>query len=161
MDKKEIKKDEKNLYEVSFLILPNLNESDVSKEASSIGELIAKEGGVMKTSDGPSLKDLAYTMERNEGGKNYRYDTAHSGFFVFEGEPEVAKSIDEKLREFKSILRHMLIKTSHEAFVPRERRVLGKIEPEKFRDETPAQSETTPKMSEEELDKTIEELVVK
>ncbi len=150
---------EKGLYELSYLLVPNLSEEELEKDRSSIEELIKKMGGEIKTSEGPLARTLAYFMEKHSSGKNYRYDSGYFGSIVFEGVGALLKELENDLIKTPHLLRELIIAIPPEALMPRsERRVSGRIEPEKFRPAPKAAGEE--KMTEAEIDKTIEELVV-
>lgn len=145
------------LYEVGFHLVPTVSENDVAAEAARITSILEKNGATIKVSEGPMLKGLTYTMEKTSGGKISRYDNGYFGSIVFETTADLIPEIRSAVEKLPNVLRSLVIETSPEALLPRERRVAGRIEPEKFRAEKP----TTPAapVSEEELDKSIEKLV--
>ena len=144
------------LYEVGFLLLPTVGEGEASGEASKIGDILSKHGAVIKATENPSLKNLAYTMEVHSSGKNYRHDSAYFGSVTFEVAQEVISVIQDEVEKLPNMLRVLVIKSEPEALMPRERKVTGKIEPEKFR---PVEKVAPAPISDAELDKTIEEMV--
>jgi ribosomal protein S6 len=150
--------DDLGLYEAGFLILSTTPEDKVSEEASAISEIITRNGGKVMTTEGPTLRGLAYTMTKHVSGKNIPHDTAYFGSIYFDAPATIITSIEKEIGNLPNVLRSLVIETAPEALLPRERKVMGKIEPEKFRPEKPA-TPVAP-VSEEELDKTIEELVV-
>lgn len=155
----EQKKDtEYCLYEIAFLILPTIGDEAAQKEFSNVSAILAKHAATVKASEGPTLRGLAYEMEKKSQGKNLYYNNAYFGSVTFEVTAEAISEIKTDVEKMDSLLRVMIIETTPEALMPQERRVMGKIEPEKFRPE----KSTTPKtpLSEAELDKTIEQLVV-
>lgn len=145
------------LYEVGFLIISTVPEEKARENLSLITDILEKNGSTVKTSEGPTLRGLAYPMSKRSQGAISHFDTAYFGSVVFEAATPAISAIQAEVDKLPDLLRFMVIKTETEALMPRERKVTGKIEPEKFR---PTEKKTETPLSEEELDKTIEELVV-
>jgi hypothetical protein len=97
-------------------------------------------------------------MVKAAQGKNLRFDTAFFGSIVFEATASSVFEIKTEIEKNSNILRLILVTTVLEALTPREYKVSGKIDAEKYRPEKP----TTPitPISDVELDKKIEELVI-
>jgi ribosomal protein S6 len=154
---RDVKDGEYGLYEVGFLILPTVAEDAVEAEVSHINEILSKHAGAVKASERPTLRTLLYTMSKHASGKNTHFSTAYFGSVTFEATAQAIIEIKNEIEKIPTILRFLLIETVPEALMPRERKVMGKIEPEKFRPEKGA-TPVTP-ISEAELDKTIEALI--
>lgn len=148
----------KDLYEAGILIVPTISEDAVRSIFSDITEMLVKNGAMIKSSDAPTLRDLAYEMTKSSGGKNHRFNSAYFGTIIFEAENPFISVIKDEILKQGDVLRLLIIKTTTAALMPRERRVSGRIEPEKFRPEKSA-IPLAP-LSEAEIDKTIEALVV-
>lgn len=145
------------IYEIGILIVPSVSEDAARSVFSDITEMISKHGAV-KTSDNPVLRELAYEMTKTSGGKIHHFTSAYFGSIIFQTENSLVLSIKNQIEKQTDVLRLLLIKTTPTALVPRERRVSGRIDSEKFRPEKPAVPPAP--LSEAELDKTIEALVV-
>lgn len=145
------------LYELGILIVPSVSEDALRSIFSDITEIISKHGTI-KTSDNPVLRELAYEMTKTSAGKISHFTSAYFGSIIFEAENSFVPSIKNEIEKQTDVLRLLIIKTTPAALVPRERRVSGRIDSEKFRPEKPAVPPAP--LSEAELDKTIEALVV-
>lgn len=151
---------EYGLYEVGFHLVPTIAEDALQGVAGQISNVLTNHAARVRSSEGPTLRGLTYQMEKHIGGRNYRYDTAYFGSIVFEAAYQAVPEIQKDLEKTPEILRFVISRTSEEALMPRERKVTGRIEPEKFRPTEKAAALSATPISEEELDKTIEGLVV-
>jgi hypothetical protein len=98
-------------------------------------------------------------MLKNEAGKNEKFNFAYFGWVKYELPKEATAEVKEKLEKNKEILRFLVIKTV------RENTLYGHKIPRKEGDKVEAPvvgviPEEVAIISEEEIDKTIEELVV-
>lgn len=144
------------IYEVGYLVLPSVPEEHIPAEVSKIKASIEKGGGVFITEDFPKLRPLAYTMRKNSGGRNLKHDSAYFGWVKFEASSGEIAEIKAEITKNENILRFMIVETVREntMFVPRMT----------FRKTEETGKEGTEKeevkMTEEEMEKTIENLVV-
>lgn len=161
---------ETQVYEVGFHIVPSTPEDKISKEVDIIKSLIEKDGGVLITDGSPKLINLAYTITKDIDSKRYKFDTAYFGWIKFEMKTDSIIALKEEMDTNKSIVRFLIIKTVKESTLVPKTAVFAKDETLK-KSKPKQKSETTPiadkveekkeiLVSEEELDKTIEELVV-
>lgn len=146
------------VYEVGYLLLPSIPEEKISEEVSLIETAMKKHAGALIAQGEPTLQPLAYQMMKEVGTRNERFDTAYFGWVKFEMEPEGVLAFKGDLDGNSSVLRFILIKTSRDAHLPRviEEKEEGVVE-KKASDALP---KTTPSISEAEIDKSIEELVL-
>jgi ribosomal protein S6 len=145
------------VYEVGYLLLPTIPEEHLATEVQNIKSLIEKNDGVFITEDFPKLRQLAYIMKKAATGQNLKFDKAYFGWIKFEIDPAVVPTITKDLEKNGNILRSMVISTVRENTMYTQKSV--------FRSPTDAVATDKPeeekeKMSEEEIDKTIENLVV-
>lgn len=165
METTETKNDERTnptdsrvkVYEVGYLLLPTIPEEHLGGEVDSIKSLIEKHEGAFITEDFPKLRPLAYTMKKANAGQNMKFDKAYFGWVKFEMNPGAIPVITRELEKNPNILRSMVINTVRENTMYTQKAI--------FRPTTEAQGENKDeepkeKMSEEEIDKTIENLVV-
>ena len=150
--------EKKSLYEIGILIVSTISEDIARSTFSGITEVLVKNGATVKSSDGPIIRELAYEMTKSEGGKIHHFTSAYFGAIIFEAENSLVPAIKNQIEKQAHVLRLLIIKTTTAALMPRERRVSGRIDPEKFRPEKSA-TPISP-LSEAEIDKTIESLVV-
>ena len=154
----ENKENELKIYEAGYLLVPELAEGAVAEEVNSLKTLILdKFGGAEISSEMPKPIDLAYTMERRVGSKNEKYSKAHFGWIKFEVSPEAIGAIKAVLDNNNKIIRFLIIKTvRNNTLVTKKALRAGENGKKKSADE----NEPVAAMSEEELDKTIEGLVI-
>jgi ribosomal protein S6 len=147
------------VYELGFHIVPTIAEEKVANVFGDIKSLLEKNGAIFISEEYPKMRPLAYTMLKNEAGKNEKFNFAYFGWVKFDlGKEEIAL-VKEKLEKNKEILRFLIIKTV------RENTLYGHKIPRKENEkpEVPVVGvipEEVVMASEEEIDKTIEELVV-
>ena len=150
------------VYEVGYLIIPALSDEEAPKEAQAIKEFIQSTGGTVISEEAPKHFTLAYTMYRTENGKQEKFETGHFGSIKFEIDPEGVLKIKEAFDGNKNILRYIIFKTVKENTRAEIRLPQVRVE---RRQETVAKpvlrkEEKDVPVSEEQLDKSIEELVV-
>ena len=148
---------ETKIYEIGYLLTPELLEGAVAEEVNALKTLVLdKLGGIEISSEMPKPIGLAYEMRKKVSGKTERYNKAHFGWIKFELSPESIAGAKSYLEGNAKVIRFLIIKTV------RENTLAVKKAPrtgEPARKKTGSES-TLPAMSEEELDKTIEELVI-
>jgi ribosomal protein S6 len=147
------------VYELGFHIVPTIAEEKVANVFGDIKSLLEKNGAVFISEEYPKMRPLAYTMLKNEAGKNEKFNFAYFGWVKYELPKEATAEVKEKLEKNKEILRFLVIKTV------RENTLYGHKIPRKEGDKVEAPvvgviPEEVAIISEEEIDKTIEELVV-
>lgn len=159
----ENKEEDTQIYEVGFHIIPMVPEEGVPAVVTELKDGIQGHGGVVIAEEFPRFRPLVYTVRKAIGGKYNKFNSAYFGWVKFEAPTAGARAIDKFFSGHEKILRSILIKTVREntmapqkAFVPRDAKTVAKApgvgslkRPE---DKAP--------VSEEELDKTIAELVV-
>lgn len=157
MEKIDKKEADVNLYEVGYLIVSSIPEEAVAGEVSKIKEAIEKNGGAIKSDEYPKLRTLAYEMRKAVGGHNYKkYNTAYFGWIRFEMEGISLDSVKKAIDSNDHVLRHLIVHVSKDAEVilPTLAESSSKVSPKKE-----VKTDAKP-VSEAELDKTIQELVI-
>lgn len=142
------------VYEVGFLLLPTIPEEHLTTEVENIKSVIAQHEGQFITEDFPKLRPLAYAMTKHTTGSNQKFDTAYFGWVKFEAAPGVIPMVKETLDKNANILRFMIISTVRENTMFTQKAIFRPSE------DAVAEKEGGEKMSEEEMEKTIENLVV-
>jgi ribosomal protein S6 len=145
------------VYEVGYLLLPSIPEEQVPDKVSQIKQYIEEGEGKVLVSENPKLRPLAYDIEKHIATRNEHFHTAYFGWIKFECSPSSAVALKTKLDAMGEMLRFILIKSSLDVIVPPKPIA---IEPEIIvaegaEDIIPTLSLT----SEQEIDKSIEELV--
>ena len=152
---------ENRIYELGFHIVSSIPEEKLATELTAIKDVLETNGAVFVAEEFPKLKHLTYTMTKVVGPNHLKFDSAYFGWVKFEMNPEsvaVAKKIFE---HSEKILRFLIVKTVRES-------TLAVIRPPVFRSEpkpipgldTKKDAPVKSPISEAELDKTIDALVV-
>lgn len=145
-----MQKTETQVYELGYLLLPTLSEENLSKAVGEIKEVVEKNSGVFISESFPKMLALAYEMVKNIDNKNQKFDHAYFGWVKFEMPVEQTKSLTEEIDKKDEVLRSLFIKTIREDIVP-----------PKFisKDKEESKPEEPEEINEEEIDKSIDELV--
>ena len=109
-------KDTQKVYEVSFHLLPTLDEGEVSSVVNDIRKIITGEGEVVNE-DAPARRDLAYTIRhtvRQSDGSYNNYNEAYFGSIKFKASQEFAKKLHQDMRNNEHILRFLIVGTVEE-----------------------------------------------
>lgn len=166
MTNKETTQEEKEInsrvYELGFLIIPTVDENAVAGEGSRIKGIIESSGGILISDENPKSIPLAYAIDKRIGGKRKSFTTAYFGWVKFHADPVSVATLKKTIEGDQSILRFLIIKTVKENTLIQKRPFMGirgkKKETTEGKDEK-SKEEIMP-VSEAELDKTIEELVI-
>jgi ribosomal protein S6 len=147
------------VYELGFHIVPTIAEEKVANVFGDIKSLLEKNGAVFISEEYPKMRPLAYTMFKNEAGKNEKFNFAYFGWVKFDLGKEEIVEVKEKLEKNKEILRFLIIKTVRENTLYGQK--LARKEGEKVEAiKDGVLAEEIVMASDEEIDKTIEGLVV-
>ena len=137
--------------------MPTVAEEKLGDEVSILRNAIEQGGGAVILEDFPKMRDLAYKMQKYIDTKKVSFTKAYFGWIKFEGESELAQELKKVADEHANVLRYLIIKTI------RENTLLTKPK-ERVEREEPSTDEKTavkkPKMSAEEIDESIDELVI-
>jgi ribosomal protein S6 len=152
---------DKNIYEIGFHVIPTVTVENVGAEFSKIKSIIENNGGNFLSEDFPKMRPLAYKMTKAGRGNKQKFDRAYFSWIKFEAEPEKVLEIKKAVDNLETILRFLIIKTIKEnvLFSPRPSRL--RTDPDRVARRNKEEKEKAEKpISEAELDKTIEELVI-
>jgi ribosomal protein S6 len=144
------------IYEVGFHLLPTIDESSVPAEASNIKSIIEENGGMVISEDLPKMIVLAYDIAKSINSKKHKFNKAYFGWIKFEIDPAKITDIKNKIESNQNVLRFLIIKTVRENTIHTPKIPMFKKENNKEEKEEYIEK---PKVSEAELDKSIDELV--
>lgn len=151
---------EPRLYELGYHIVPTVTGDVVPEEVNKLKDFIEKSGGVISADHMPQQMSLAYSIPAMVGEKRKYFDTALFGWIKFRVVPACALELQKKLKDNKNILRFIIIKTAQEKIMSPKKMTFLKpketVRPDMI---TPKKKKSEQVLSEEELEKTIEELV--
>lgn len=153
--------EELRVYEASYLLLPFIGEEDTPKEGGRIKESISLAGGMVFSEEEPKLIKLAYPMTKTVSNKNTRFESAYFGWVKFESEPAGIEKLKKDLENNENILRFLILKTTKDAVMTAKpvsfsAKAVKPVLLEKEAAVVPPPQE----INEEELDKTIDDLVI-
>jgi ribosomal protein S6 len=169
-DTKDIKEDtEERLYELGYHVVPTVSQEEIDQRVSEIGkDTIESNGGTVTSQGVPSLIGLAYPITKAEGQKRTKHESGYFGWFQFYIAPENVDPLKKTLDATDYILRYIIMHVEKE-----KKPIRASKKMRFFAQSVRSQKEISPKpavanvakkeqpaMSEEELDKTIEELIV-
>lgn len=157
------------VYELGYHIVPTVSENDLPREVSTLKTLIEGNKGIIVSDESPKMRGLSYTLFKVVGGIKQKCDSAYFGWIKFEGDSSLIKIVEEAVKTNPHVLRYLLVKTVKEntlyglkmAQSAKMQGGLDKgmergLESRKPKEEV---DPNKPKMSPEEMDKTIEELI--
>jgi len=114
MSTTEDHKENTQVYEIGYLVLPSIPEDKLQEVVNSIREIIKKEGAEELDSESPFKQNLAYTMSKTVGASRYVVNDAYVGWMKFESEPQATVAIKAGLEKIDSLLRFLIVKTTKE-----------------------------------------------
>ncbi len=146
------------VYELAFLVSPTISEEKVAEQATRIRAIVEKKGAYILSEEFPKFRQLSYVLTKPLGGKNEKYSSAYFGWVKFESGSDTLADIKTDVEHEGGIVRFLIVKTDREAKFPAKPAFWRKDAPK--RETQKPEGKTTPTMTEAEIDKTIEELVV-
>ncbi|MHB8141311.1 MAG: 30S ribosomal protein S6 [Vulcanimicrobiaceae bacterium] len=96
-----------NDYEVTYILRPALEESDVEAYSARVAEIVTGQGGEIVAIEKLGKKRLAYAIADVREGS---YVAMH-----FRGEPAVAKELERQLKLQEDVLRELLVSLDKQA----------------------------------------------
>jgi ribosomal protein S6 len=150
--------DEQSIYEIGFHLVPIVAENDLGVRVTAIRDIIETNGGKMIADEYPKQMELAYPMTKIAANKRALYHSSYFGWVKFEVEVNKAKAIEAALKADDFILRFIFVKTVRENTMAPKKALVKRSEEGSTKSEEKA--EDKPQLTEEELDKTIEDLVI-
>lgn len=153
--------DNKKIYEIGFNILPLIAEENLAGIVTSLKDILENQGAIVVTEEFPKLRPLAYTIRKALGGKYQKFNSAYFGWVKFEAPVENAKAIEKAFALNENILRSLLIATVRESTLAPQKAFMPKEPKAPVKTGVPLGIKTEAKtpVSEEELDKKIDQLV--
>lgn len=91
-----------NLYETTFIVNPQSEESAIDEQVKAIGKIITDNGGKIVREERMGTRRMAYPIE----GLNQGYYAT----FLYEAEPPVLPILDRYLKLGESYVRHLTIR---------------------------------------------------
>lgn len=145
--------EETELYELGYHLVPTLDEEGVAAKVTEVRSMIEELGGALVSEGYPESVDLAYAMDKRLSGKRQEFSKAYFGWMKFTLAKEKSLELRNACEAHEDIIRHLLIIASRESAYAPPRREERRVAP------APEAARKRAQISEEELDKSIEELV--
>lgn len=154
------------VYEVSYILLPSLAESEIPTKVGSLKDSITEVGGAVVSFEEPILIDLAYPMTRVTPTTRVKVSSGYFGWIKFELSGEEIGKIKSKLDNDGEVVRYLLIKTVKENTLLNGKMNLVREDKQKREEAVEPEEEVVlaevveKEASTEEVDKSIDELVI-
>ncbi len=158
-EEKELEVSDSQIYEVGYHLLPNISEENVPQDVSAIHGVISNCGGIIFSEGAPSMRQISYEIAKKVENKTLKFNKAYFGWIKFEVDSSRISEITEKIAGMPNILRFIVIKTVRENTMYTPKAPVFKRENSKEVADSTGDVEKAP-VSEEELDKSIEDLVI-
>jgi len=147
-------------YELGYFLVSTIPEEKVGEEVSGVISVLESNGHII-SSGMPEKKELEYEMSKIIANKKTTFSSGYFGFVIFQTEAEGLTNIKTELEKNDNILRFIIINRSKSSLIVEKKRT--PIKPRAMTGSDKKVSSIKPKdvkIDEEELDKTIEELIV-
>jgi ribosomal protein S6 len=160
MEEKDL--NDTQIYEIGYHLLPTVAEENIAGEVSVLHEIIKKAGGTIISEGAPYLRNLAYDMTKRVETKNLSFSKAYFGWIKFELDTSAIVDVQKSVENLPNVLRSLVIKTIREntLFIPKAPVFKKEEIVEEVIVETPAEPKGKEEVSEAEIDKSIDELLV-
>ncbi|MFA5937047.1 MAG: 30S ribosomal protein S6, partial [Candidatus Paceibacterota bacterium] len=114
---------EKNsrIYEIGYLLLPNLSDAEMPVIYGNLKDLIVSLGGEIISDEMPKMISLAYTMLKVYQNVRNKFSAAYFGWIKFEIDPEKVLELKKKLDVDPNLVRFLILKTIRENTIAAKR----------------------------------------
>jgi ribosomal protein S6 len=162
MTQDTVKTEKASVYEVGFHIVPAVSPETLPKEVDAIKAVLGKQGATIISEEAPKMRPLSYPMTKAIGQSRATYETAYFGWIKFEAPVGSVAEINKAMDANEKVLRYLLIKTVRENTLYGAKILAEEKKEEESEKEAakPAAQADKPALSAEELDKSIDKLVV-
>ncbi len=148
------------VYEVGFLLLPTLPEERMPEIMANIKGIIEKSGGEIISEEAPKMRPLAYEMFKVIQTKKQGFDHAYFGWVKFEIASAEISVVKKAIESMEEVLRALFIKTIRESTIMASKVSDREAQKTKSEDDSIESEDSKAPVSEEDMDKSIEALVV-
>lgn len=159
-EKSPVDSEKVRVYEIGFHLIPSLSEEEIADEVAGIKKAIEDADGMFITEGYPKMRNLEYTIEVPITMPKTRFDHAQFGWIKFEAGVEAPDVIKETLSRNNNIIRMIIVKTARENTLYGYKLRQKKEAEEAEEREVSSGSVEQEKVSDEEIDKSIEEIIV-
>jgi len=103
--------EENRTYELGFILVPTIPESDVEAKVAELKAAITAAEGTVGAEGTTEFIDLAYRIEKNIKSKKMKWSQGYFGWMKFTAVPESQAVLKKALDNNVDLMRYMLIKT--------------------------------------------------
>jgi ribosomal protein S6 len=146
---------EEQVYEVGFHIVPTVDEGRLQEVLGKIKEYLVEKSAKVISEDFPKLRPLAFNIAKEAQGNSQKYNKAYFGSLKFEVSNEAIPEINKAMKNDPEVLRFLIVKTVKENVVFYSKNQEATREEGSDKEVKPVKE-----MSTEDIDKSIEELVI-
>ena len=145
------------VYEVGYLLVPTILDTDVPMVFGNLKELISSLGGVAISDEMPKMINLAYSMVKVVSNVRSKFNTAYFGWVKFTMDSDKVLELKKKLDLDPNFIRFLVLKTVKENTIATKRFAHGEIhrKPKTAKSE---EGEAAP-INKEEIDKEIDAMI--
>ncbi len=160
MDEKTKDLGDIEIYEIGYHILPTVAESEVESHVSKIHSFVSDKAGVVIAEEFPQMRSLAYDITKKIDTKNLNFNKAFFGWVKFELDRSLINEVKAQLDTMQTLLRFIIVKTVRENTIHTPKAPVVKKDEDNSEVVEDVVLESKPEVSEEEMDKSIDDLVV-
>lgn len=148
---------EHDQYECTFHVLPTIADGEVDAVVNALKKIVTDHQGEIFDAEEPQRFTLAYEIRRSIEGRSQRFTTSWLGWIRFSLSRAMLEKVVEEWDHRSDIIRHLTIRLTKEEVLNPQRVFEKKVEPATvlLRE---ADSEVSSEVSEEDLNKSLEEI---
>lgn len=91
-----------NKYEIMFIVKPNMEESEIKKNADDMKSVLTNNNAIVKEEKAMGQKELAYEINK--------FKTGYYFLYVVESSKEAIEEFDRVVRINENLLRHLIVR---------------------------------------------------
>lgn len=141
---------DKIIYELGYILLPNIDEAEAAQQGAEIREIISQNKAEFVADELPKMIGLSFEMMKTIDSKKNSFSKGYFGWIKFSLEKGLLEDIKKELDKRPIILRYIIVRTVRESTI---------YHPKISRPRRTETGEVTKEISEEEIDKSIEALI--
>lgn len=147
------------IYEVGYLLSPNISEEEMPVIYGNLKDLIINLGGETISDEMPKMIPLAYTMSKVVQNVRSKFDTAFFGWVKFEMSREKVLELKKKLDLESNFIRFLILKTIRENTIAAKRFVFKDSKKKMYTVKKEDENESSLPIDKEEIDKEIDAMI--
>lgn len=155
---------ETSVYEIGYHLIPTLDEEARARAVDTLRRLIEGSGAAIVNETYPELIELSYSMSHTVGGSRRAFSSAYFGWMFVRCPKEAIQTIENAFRRCEGVLRFIVVTTTIEHAMATttysfKKELLGARAGDVEERSELSIEQKQEELSEEEVDKAIEELI--